>query len=69
MIVQETPGAQVVERIQKQIAGTIPQERVQRTVEQNVCMSVPTVQEQMFVPEKPGAQVVEQIQDHIVGAY
>ena len=49
---QENPGAQVVERIQKQIAETIPQERVQRTVEQNVCMSVPTVQEQMFVPEK-----------------
>ena len=38
---QGIPGAQVVERIQKQIAETIPQERDQRTVEQNVCMSVP----------------------------
>ena len=42
MIVQEIPGAQVVERIQKQIAETIPQER-QRTVEQIVKVPVPTV--------------------------
>ena len=44
----------------------VPQERVQqRTVEQNVCMSVPTVQEQTFVQEIPGTQVVERIQKQI----
>ena len=42
VIVQEIPGAQVEERIQKQIAETIPQECVRRTVEQNVRTSVPT---------------------------
>ena len=63
---QETPGAQVVEQIEKQIAGTIPQERVQRTVEQIVRVPVPTVQEQLFVPGIQGAQVVEQIQNHFV---
>ena len=62
MIVQEIPGAQVVKRIQKQIAETIPQERVQRTVEQNV----PTVQEQVCVSVKSGAEVMERIPEHIV---
>ena len=53
-------------RIQKQIAETIPQERVQqRTVEHIVRVPVPTVQEQRFVPVKPGAQVTERIQEHI----
>jgi len=69
MNVQEIPGAQVVDRIQKQIAETIPQERVQRTVEQNVRTSVPTVQEQMFVLEKPGAQGVERIPEHSVESF
>ena len=66
LIVQETPGVQVVERIQKQIAGTLPQERVQqRTVEQNMCMSVPTVQEKMNVQGIPRVQVGERIQEQI----
>ena len=61
--VQEIPRTQVVERTQKQIAETIPQERDQRTIEQNMCMSVPTVR---HVQEISGSQVVERIQKQIV---
>ena len=56
---QEIPGTQVVKRIQKQIVETVPQERDQRTDEQNVRVSVPTVQEQMIVQGIPELQVVE----------
>ena len=63
--VQVIPDAQVVERIQKQITKTIPQQRDQRTDEQNACVSVPTVQEQMLVQGIPGVQVVERIQKQI----
>ena len=49
MNVQEIPSTQVVERIQKQIVEPVPQERDQRTAEQKVCVSVPTVQEQVIV--------------------
>ena len=65
MNVQVIPGAQVVERLQKQIAETIPQECDQRTVEQNVCMSVPIVRQQRNVQEILGTQVVERIQKQI----
>ena len=61
--VQEIPSTQVVERTQKQIAETILQERDQRTIEQNMCMSVPTVR---HVQEISGSQVVERIQKQIV---
>ena len=63
MNVQEIPSTQVVERIQKQIAETIPQECEQHAIEQNVCMSVPTVR---HVQEFLGSQVVERIQKQIV---
>ena len=57
-------------RIQEQIVESIkevPQERVQqRTVEQNVCMSVPTVRQQRNVQVIPDAQVVERLQKQIV---
>ena len=56
---QEIPGTQVVERIHKQIVEPVPQERDQRTVEQNARVSVPTVQEKTIVQEIPGTQVVE----------
>ena len=52
-----------MERIQKQIAETIPQECEQHAIEQNVCMSVPTVR---HVQEILGSQVVEWIQKQIV---
>ena len=57
--VQEILGTQIVERIQKQIVETVPQERDQRTVEQNVCVSIPTVQEPMLGQGIPELQVVE----------
>ena len=70
VIVQGIPGAQVVERIQEQIAETIaevPQERAQQPpVEQIVRVPVPTVQEQMIVQEIPRAQVVKRIRVNIV---
>ena len=57
------------DRVQEQIVESIkevPQDRVQqRTVERNVCMSVPTVQEQRNVQVIPGTQVVERIQKQI----
>ena len=55
-----------LERIQEQIAETIPQERDQRTVEQNVCLSFPTVRQLRNVQEILGTQVVERIQKQIV---
>ena len=48
-------------RIQEQIVERVQQ----RTVVRNVCMSVPTVQEQMNVQVIPGTQVVERIQEQI----
>ena len=63
MNVQEIPSTQVVERIQKQNAETIPQECEQHAIEQNVCLSVPTVR---HVQEILGSQVVERIQKQIV---
>ena len=63
MNVQEIPSTQVVERIQKQNDDTIPQECEQHAIEQNVCMSVPTVR---HVQGILGSQVVERIQKQIV---
>ena len=69
VVVSKIPEVPSMERIQEQIVESIkevPQERVQqRTVEQNVCMSVPIVQEQMHVQEIPGTQIVERIQKQI----
>ena len=69
VVVSKIPEVPSMEWIHEQIVECIkevPQERVQqRTVEQNVCMSVPTVQEQMDVQEIPGTQVVERIQKQI----
>ena len=64
--VQEIPGTQVVERIQKQIVESVPQERDQRTDDQNARVSFPTVRQQKNVQEIPGTQVVERIQKQIV---
>merc|ERR1712136_633084 len=61
-------GTQVVERIQKQIVESVPQERDQRTDEQNARVSVPTVQEQMIVQGIPELQVVEQKLEQTVEA-
>ena len=66
MNVQEIPSTQVVERIQKQIAETIPQECGQRSGEQNACVSFPTVRQKRNVQEIPGIQVVERTQEQIV---
>ena len=66
MNVQEIPSTQVVERMQKQIAETIPQKRGQRTDGQNACVSFPTVRQKRHVQEIPGIQVVKRIQEQIV---
>ena len=68
MHMQVIPDAQVMEQIQEQIAETIPQERDQRTNDQNARVSFPTVQEQVVVQGIPELQVVEQLLEQAVEA-
>ena len=66
MNMQVIPDAQVVEQIQEQIAETIPQERDQRTDDQNARVSFPSIRRQRKVQEILGTQVVDRIQKQIL---
>ena len=63
---QVIPDAQVVEQVQEQIAETIPQERDQRTDDQNARVSFPSIRRQRKVQEILGTQVVDRIQKQIL---